>query len=171
MPPSVPATARFLDDPQSDLRSLTPAAAEHVIAVVESAVGTLPAPVRSGFSIALCTTPLRRVSDLATAIGLTPRALARTCTRAHLPGPKQWLLLSHTIQLSEALTRNATASFSDLADVLGYPDEFSLSRAVFSTLNCRLRTLRRHHGLSFVVARWVHCHSLASGTFSEWQLA
>jgi hypothetical protein len=59
------------------------------------------------------------------------------------------------------LNRNPTAPFSDLAEVLGYPDEFSLSRALFSTLGCRLRTIRRNPRVSFVIARWLLQHSIA----------
>jgi AraC-like DNA-binding protein len=163
LPRSVPATARFLDDSEIELRAPTSSAAEQFIADIEDAVGTLPPQLRSSLRVALRTTGLRRVSVLADAVGITTRALSRACTRAHLPAPKHWLLLAHAIHLSEALARNPAARFSDLAELLGYPDEFSLSRALYSTLGCRLRTLRRNQNASFVIARWVIRHSVTTG--------
>jgi hypothetical protein len=161
LPRSVPAIFRFLDDSLSQLRALTPAAAEQIIAAIEDEAGALPPPLRSTLRIALTTTGLRRVSVLAAAVSITPRAFSRVCTRAHLPAPKHWLLLAHAIQVSAALNRDPVAPFSDLAEVLGYPDEFSLSRALFSTLGCRLRTIRRNPRVSFVIARWLLRHSIA----------
>ena len=124
MPHSVPAIPRFLDDSLSELRALTPAAVEQVIAAIEGEAAALPAPLRSTLRIALTTTGLRRVSVLAAAVSLAPRAFSRVCTRAHLPAPKHWLLLAHAIQVSAALNRNPAAPFSDLAEVLGFLTSF-----------------------------------------------
>ena len=171
LPRSVPATLRFLDEPPSELRALTPAAAGQIIVAIEGEAGALPAPLRTTLSLALTTTGLRRVSVLAATVNITPRAFSRVCTRAHLPAPKHWLLLAHAIQVSAALNRNPAAPFSNLAEVLGYPDEFSLSRALFSTLGCRLRTIRRNPRISFVIARWLLRHAVAVARRPERQPA
>jgi hypothetical protein len=42
---------------------------------------------------------------------------------------------------------------------------------LFSTLGCRLRTLRRHRDVTFVIARWVIQHSLPPGRRADLQPA
>jgi hypothetical protein len=73
---------------------------------------------------------------------------------ANLPAPKSWLILAHSVRIGRLLHADRNKSFVEIAEFLGYPDQYVLSRALSKSLGWGFRDLRGCHASNAIIEHW-----------------
>jgi len=94
------------------------------------------------------------VSRLARALYTSRRSLGRRFANRGLPVPSHWLQFGRQLRLAIYL-QSSNETITNLAYLLGYPDSYSASNAMYRLLGLRPKVMRTQLGWEWIMETWL----------------